>query len=209
MRLTDRSIRAKSVGLHADGDGLMLQVTENKARTWILRTMIQGKRRDMGLGGWPMVSLREAREKASRYRKMAREGGDPFAERAKANAPVPTFRNAAQAVHKVHSPSWRNKKHAAQWINTLDEYVFPTLGDNRVDQIRSENIVQALSPIWLTKPETARRVLQRIGTVLLWAKGNGYRSDSPTDEMSAARKALPKQINKRKHHDDVPLAVEG
>lgn len=122
MRLTDRGIRSIRPGLHFDGDGLMLQVTENEARTWILRTVIHDKRRDMGLGGWPMVSLKEAREKAFQYRKIAREGGDPFAVRNKENAPVPSFRQAAQTVHEEHSPSWKNKKHAAQWIGTLEEY---------------------------------------------------------------------------------------
>lgn len=204
MRLSDRGIRSIRAGLHADGDGLMLQVTENKARSWILRTMIHGKRRNMGLGGWPMVPLKEAREKASQYRKIAREGGDPFAVRAKANAPVPSFRRAAQTVHEEHSPSWKNKKHAAQWISTLEDYVFPALGDSRVDRVRSEDIFRTLAPIWLTKPETARRVLQRIGTVLLWAKGNGHLSSSPTDEIGSARKALPKQSDKPKHHTALP-----
>lgn len=204
MRFTNRGIRSIRPGLHADGDGLMLQVTENKARTWILRTMIQGKRRDMGLGGWPTVSLKEAREQAFQFRKIARAGGDPFATRAKANAPVPSFRKAAEAVHREHSPSWKNQKHAAQWIKTLEDYVFPELGDSRVDRIRSENVVRTLSPIWLKKPETARRVLQRIGTVLLWAKGNGHLSSSPTDEIGAARKALPKQSDKPNHHKALP-----
>ncbi len=204
MRLSDRGIRGLIPGLYADGDGLLMQVTKNKARTWILRTMIHKKRRDMGLGSWPTVSLKEAREKAFQYRKIARDGGDPFAVRNKANAPAPSFKKAADAVHKTHALSWKNEKHASQWINTLNRYAFPFFGESRVDHIRSEDIVRALSPIWLKKPETARRVLQRIGTVLLWAKGNGHLSSSPSDEISAARNALPKQSDKPKHHTSLP-----
>lgn len=158
----------------------------------------------MGLGSWPAVTLKEAREKALQYRKIAREGGDPFAVRDKARAPALTFKTAAMAIHKSHSPSWKNQKHTAQWINTLQQYAFPIIGNSRVDHIRSEDIVRALSPIWLAKPETARRVLQRIGAVLLWAKGNGQLSGSPTDEISAARKALPKQPKNKAHHKALP-----
>lgn len=151
MRLTDRGIRSLHPGLHADGDGLLLQVTQNKARTWILRTMIHDKRRDMGLGSWPMVPLKEAREKASQFRKIAREGGDPFAVRNKANAPAPSFRKAAKTVHEAHSPSWKNKKHADQWISTLEAYAFPEFGDSRVDGIRSEDIVRTLALPYLAQ----------------------------------------------------------
>lgn len=204
MRLTDRSLRAKAPGLHADGDGLMLQVTDNGARTWILRTLIQSNRRDMGLGGWPTVSLKEARDKAIKYRKIARQGGDPFIERDKSTAPIPTFQKAAEAVHESHSGSWRNIKHRDQWINTLRDYAFPTIGSLRVDAVKSGDIMRTIGPIWTTKPETARRVLQRVGMVMLWAKGKGFRADAPSDEISAARKALPKQTDTKKHHEALP-----
>ena len=167
----------------------------------------------MGLGGYPSVSLAEAREDAVKYRKIARRGGDPFAERDKDKIIVPTFKEAALAVHQAHSASWRNPKHRDQWINTLTEYAFPHFSTTRVDVIGSSHIVKALAPIWLTKPETARRVLQRVGTVLLWAKGNGYRKDAPTDEVAAARKSLPKQArNEDSHHaamkyTDVPAFI--
>jgi integrase len=169
--------------------------------------MVHGKRRDIGLGGFPLVSLAEAREQAAELRKIARRGGDPLAARDKEHSPV--FRLAAERVHEAYKASWKNKKHADQWINTLKTYAFPVLGDSRVDQIRSEHVVRALAQIWLLKPETARRVLQRIQSVLLWAKGHGFRTDNPTDEIAAARRALPKQSRSQRHHkalpyDDVP-----
>lgn len=204
LRLTDRSLRKKGPGRHADGDGLILQVTKTGSRSWILRTMVHRKRMDIGLGGWPLVTLKEARDKALELRKIARSGGDPRAVRDKGKTATPAFRVAAATVHREHAHAWKNKKHAKQWISTLEHYVFPVLGDTRVDEIRSEHIVQAISPIWLIKPETARRVLQRVRTVLLWAKGNGHRTDSPTDEIGAARKALPRQNEQERHHKALP-----
>ena len=205
-RLTTRKIAGSKLrpGLHVDGNGLMLQVSKSGAKSWILRTRVNGRRREIGLGSISTVSLAEARALARKYRGIARNGGDPFAERARANSQAPSFREAAAIVHKGHAASWLNKKHANQWINTLKAYVFPTLGDSRVDHVRSEHIVRALSPIWLTTPETARRVLQRIGTVLFWAKGHGYRPDSPTDEIRAAREALPRQNDQQRHHKALP-----
>lgn len=201
-RLSARGLERKGPGRHLDGDGLFLRVTKNGSRSWILRTMVGGRRMDIGLGGFPLTPLAEARERARALRKIARDGGDPRVSRDERKAPV--FRAAAQTVHDVYRPSWKNAKHASQWINTLKEYAFPILGDSRVDEVRSEHIVRALAPIWLLKPETARRVLQRIGTVLLWAKGNGHRRDSPTDEIAAARRALPKQTKSQRHHKALP-----
>jgi hypothetical protein len=155
----------KEPGRYADGNGLYLFVEPSGAKRWVLRTVVQGKRRDIGLGGLRLVSLSEAREKAGAYRKLAREGGDPLAERRKERRQIPTFAEAAKAVHTQRSATWKNPKHAAQWINTLREYVFPALGERRVDQIDTPDVLNALSPIWLTKPETARRVRQRIRVV--------------------------------------------
>ena len=201
-RFTDRAIRNLPAGMHADGLGLYVTVDESGARRWILRTLVHGKRREMGLGGYPAVSLAEAREEANRFRNIARKGGDPFAERDKDRTTAPTFTAAAKAVHEAHAPSWRNEKHAAQWINTLDEYVVPHFGDTRVDHVNSADILKALSPIWLKKPETARRVLQRIGTVMNWAKAHRYRTDNPVEGI---RKGLPKQTDQETHHSALPF----
>ena len=145
----------------------------------------------MGLGGAQLVSLAEAREKAQQYRKIARNGGDPIAEARKSRVTVPTFADATQAVHAEHLRTWKNKKHRDQWINTLRDYAVPVIGGKRVDAITTPDILNVLSPIWLTKPETARRVKQRIGTVMDWAKAAGFRQgENPVDGVA---KGLPKQ----------------
>ena len=190
---------------YADGNGLYLTVDPSGAKRWMLRTIVQGKRRDIGLGGLSLVTLAEAREKALAYRKIAREGGDPLAEKKAAKATTaPTFAEAAEQVHASNAPSWRNEKHAAQWINTLRTYVNPVIGDRRVDEIDTPDILRVLSPIWLTKPETARRVRQRIGTVLDWAKAAGFRiGENP---VVGVAKGLPKQGDKDSHHTALPYA---
>jgi hypothetical protein len=173
----------KKPGRYADGNGLYLQVDPSGAKRWLLRTVIRGKRRDMGLGGLQLVSLAEAREKALAYRKLARAGGDPLAARRAERAAVPTFAEAARSVHAEHAASWRNPKHRAQWLNTLTQCVFPAIGERRVDHIDTADMLKVLSPIWLTKPETARRVRQRIGVVLEWCKD----PDGGEDRRGATR----------------------
>ena len=192
----------KSPGRYADGNGLYLKVAPSGAKRWELRTVVRGKRCDIGLGGLKLVSLAEAREEARKYRAIARNEGDPLAEKRRARKVVPTFRQAAETVHKDHAKAWKNAKHGDQWINTLKAYAYPAFGDRRVDQIDTPEILKALSPIWLTKQETARRVRQRIGTVLDWAKAAGFRSGSnPVEEIS---KALPRQSDRKGHHAALP-----
>ncbi len=166
--------------------------------------MVQGRRRDLGLGGVSWISLAEARERAKAFRKIAREGGDPLAERARARASEITFRQAAKQVHEGLKPSWKNAKHGQQWINTLEAYVFPYFGDTRIDLVGTPEVLRALSPIWLTKSETARRVRQRIGQVLDWAKSAGHRQgDNPVDTVA---KGLPRQTDRAEHHRAVAYA---
>ena len=145
--LTSVGVRAlKTPGRYADGNGLYLVVEPSGAKRWLLRTMVQGRRRDIGLGGASLVTLAEAREKALDYRKLARDGGDPLAERRKAQATVPTFAEAAEWVHDEHKASWQNPKHAAQWITTLHTYANPHFGTRRVDQIGTPDILRSGLP---------------------------------------------------------------
>ncbi|WP_244710984.1 tyrosine-type recombinase/integrase [Rhizobium cremeum] len=189
-------------GRYSDGNGLYLVVDPSGAKRWLLRTVIQGKRTDIGLGGLSLVSLAEARESALSYRRVARQGGDPLAEKRAKTRVVPTFKVAAETVHAEHKATWKNEKHAQQWINTLTQYAFPQIGNLTVDRLETPDVLRVLAPIWLTKPETARRVRQRIGSVLDWAKAAGYRAgDNPVEGVT---RGLPKQAAKEDHHAAMP-----
>lgn len=184
-------------GRYTDGDGLMLIVATGGARSWMLRARIDGKRRDIGLGSLKVLTLAEARAKASELRRQIAQGIDPIAERKKVEDPVPTFREAATLVHEEHKAAWKNGKHQDQWINTLTTYAYPKLGDRLVNDIEGPIIRDVLAPIWLAKPETARRVRQRIGAVLDWSYAKGYR---PTEApMRSLSKGLPRQPRKDGH----------
>ena len=192
----------KSKGRFADGNGLYLVVDPSGAKRWVLRTMVRGKRRDIGLGGLKLVSLAEAREKAAEFRTMAREGGDPVAERRKATKTAPTFKEAAKAVYESYKAAWKNPKHVAQWISSMEAYAFPIIGTLRVDEIETTDVMRVLSPIWLSKPETARRVRQRMKSTLDWAKASGFRSgDNPVDGVTSG---LPKHTDRDNHFQAIP-----
>ncbi len=117
---------------------------------------------------------------------------------------MPTFEEAARSVHAEHSAAWRNAKHSAQWVNTLVQYVHPTMGGRRVDQIETPDVFRVLAPIWLTRPETARRVRQRIGAVLDWAKAAGFREGE--NPVAGVAKGLPRQPDRKAHHAALPYA---
>ncbi len=182
-------------GMFADGNGLYLRVDQSGARRWVQILTVRGKRRNLGLGGWPLVPLAEARERALENRRLAREGGDPLA--LKRQAATPTFAEAATAVFALKRPTWSNRKDAAQWETTLQTYAFPVLGAQLVSEITSGDVLQVLTPIWTAKPEVARRVRQRIGTVLDWAIVQGYRADNPAGDALA--KALPRTPRTQAH----------
>ncbi len=190
-------------GRYADGNGLYLVVDPSGAKRWMLRLTIQGKRSDMGLGSLSLVTLADAREKALEYRKAARQGEDPLAAKRQAKRVYPTFEKAAQTVHADHKLAWKNDKHIQQWINTLTEYAFPIIGEMRIDRIDTPDVLRVLSPIWLSKPETARRVRQRIASVFDWAKASGFREgDNPVEGVG---RGLPKQTKQVKHHEALPF----
>lgn len=201
--------KTTKAGRYADGNGLYLLVDPAGHKRWVLRTVINGKRTDMGLGSTSTRSLKDARVKAAEFRGVARDGGDPIAAR-RQDRSVPTFKEAAELVHANNASTWRNAKHRDQWLNTLREYAFPQIGTKRVSVIETADVLRVLSPIWLAKPETARRVRQRIGTVMDWAKAAGHRKgDNP---VQGVREGLPKQTAEKTHHAalghaDVPAFV--
>lgn len=193
-----RSVTAP--GKYTDGHGLYLKVDPSGARRWVQRIVVRGKRTEIGLGSASLVSLAEARERALENRKMARAGGDPLQAKRTAEALL-TFEQAARKVHGIHEPTWRNKKHAAQFITTLETYTFPRIGKLKVSEVTTADVLAVLQPIWLEKPETARRVRQRIGTVMKWAVANGWRQDNPADAIA---QALPKQDKTQAHRKALP-----
>lgn len=193
----------KEPGKYFDGHGLILKVDKSGAKRWVQRIVINGKRTEIGLGSASLVSLAEAREVALGNRKVARAGGDPLQAKREAQA-VLTFAEAAQKVYELHLPTWRNPKHAKQWIKTLEEYVFPHFGKKLVADVGTSDVLAALTPIWNAKPETARRVKQRIGSVMKWAVAQGWRQDNPAEAIG---QALPKHDkSKVKHRLSLPYA---
>ncbi|KUR70055.1 integrase [Novosphingobium fuchskuhlense] len=192
----------KEPGTYSDGEGLILRLAAQGRGSWLLRVQTKGKRRDIGLGTLADVSLAQARESARDIRKQMRAGVDVVAERRKVEVEIPTFREAAKMVHGEHKAAWKNGKHQNQWINTLETYAFPSIGDRLVSEVEGPAIRDVLAPIWLTKPETARRVRQRIAAVLDWACAKGLR-DTEAPLRSVAR-GLPRQPRKQSHHDAMP-----
>ena len=187
-------------GKYFDGHGLYLRIDKNGARFWVQRITIRGRRREIGMGSPSLVSLAEARAKALDNHKLARAGGDPIQAKREADA-VLTFEQAARKVHELHRPTWRNAKHAAQFISTLETYAFPKMGKARVADVTTADVLAVLTPIWTKKPETARRVRQRIGTIMKWAVAKGWRQDNPADAIA---QALPKHEKTKAHRKALP-----
>ena len=190
----------KEPGKYNDGNGLFLKVDPTGAKRWVQRIVIRGVRREMGLGSADLVGLAEARETARQNRKLARSGGDPLQAKREAEA-ILTFEEAAREVHRLHLPSWKNKKHAAQFISTLETYAFPRIGRLKVSDVTTADVLAVLQPIWLEKAETARRVRQRIGTVMKWAVAKGWRQDNPAQNIG---QALPKHDRTPTHRKSLP-----
>jgi integrase len=201
-KLTALRVKRAGPGKHGDGGGVYLVVSDAGSRKWVLRIQINGRRRDIGLGSASKVTLAEAREAADDMRRAVRRGEDPIAERRRAREITPTFEVAARLVHEENLPSWKNEKHAAQWISTLEQYVFPDIGSLPVDKIDGSIVRDTIINIWLSIPETARRVLQRIGTVLDFAHAKGWRdTEAP---IRSIRRGLPKQPRVRQHFAALP-----
>ncbi len=196
--------------------GLLMQVTPNGAKSWIYRTTVGGKRRNIGLGGFPDVTLAGAREKAREYRELIEKGIDPVEKRQAARQSLIaeqgkalTFDDAARQFLAVKSREFKNPKHIQQWTNTLSTYASPYIGKMAVSSIELPHIVQVLEPIWHTKTETAGRVRGRIEKVLAWATVSGFRTgDNPARLKDNVDLALgkPSKIKKAKHFTALPYA---
>ena len=169
-------------GRYCDGNGLYLQVQPSGARSWIQRLVIRGHRRELGLGGYPLVSLKEAREQALANRKLARAGGDPLADKRRDEG-TPTFAEAAERVWQDKHPGWRHPRHARDWMASLRRYAFPRIGRMPVSDVTSVEVLDTLRRVWHVRPETARRLRQRISAVMEWAVAMHYRTDNPCDRI--------------------------
>ena len=190
--LTAATVRSLGPGRHGDrrGSTLYLVVQASGARSWVQRLVITGKRHDIGLGGFPLVSLKEARERAFANRKLARDGGDPLA--AKRRPHMPTFREAAQRTFEAMRGRWRSAKTASNWTAALEKYAHPVFGDRRVDQVDREAVLGVLVPIWTSKPELARKLRRRIRGVLQWSRAHGYvASNAAGEDIDGALVAQP------------------
>ncbi|WP_068301489.1 site-specific integrase [Pararhodobacter sp. CCB-MM2] len=189
-------------GRYGDALGLNLVVSPAGAKRWIQRITIRGKRVDLGLGPLAAVSLAEARELAAKNFREARTGGDPLRAKREAQAAM-TFEEAARAVHESYLPTWRSAKHGQDFLSSLQMHAFDRIGALKVQDVTPADVLAVLSPIWTAKPETARRVRQRIGTVMEWAVAKGWRQDNPAASIS---KALPKVPRLKAHRVALPYA---
>ena len=195
-------------GRYGDGRGgfglsLLVKPTANGrlSKTWAQRLRNDDGPFNVGLGSYPVVSLAEARAKALENRRDVEQGRDP-----RGDVVAPTFAEAAEKVIALHAEGWRGgmeSRSAAQWQASLRDYAHPTLGAKRIDKITTGDVLACLVKIWHDKPETARRVRQRIAAVLRWAVAEGHRFDDPTVALDAA---LPRHRDQRQHRRALPYS---
>ena len=196
-----------------DGGGLYLRVSASGAKAWVFRYQLNGRRRDMGLGAFPAISLAGAREKAAAYRKQRTEGIDPIAVKVAQQQVMRlagrTFRQVAEDLVQSKQAGWRNAAHRQQWNYTLATYAYPILGDVLVGSVNTAMVMQVLTPIWTGKTETANRLRGRIEAVLDAAKAHGYREgENPARWRGHLDALLPKpsKVRRVEHHHALPYA---
>lgn len=208
--LTDRKAQAlkptDNALPHGGVTGLSLHPLKTKGHgQWKLRFVspVTGKRRSLGLGSYPEVSIAEVSQLGNEARLLISKGVDPLETKAD-KVCIPTFEQAAHRVYKELLPSWKNAKHGDQWINTLTTYIFPLLGPQPVDTLKPAHFADALRPVWLDKAETASRTKQRCHAVMAWAWAHGFIQANPLDVVS---KLLPPQKLMRTHQPAMPWRV--
>ena len=191
----------KKSGLYRAGETLYLRVGNNGSKSWIQRLTIDGKRSDMGLGSFKLVTLVEARDIAFENRKEARiHKRDPLAEKRKAK--IPTFREAAMKTYEALKPRWRSGKHTKNWLQIMEKYAIPIIGSVHIDKLGREDVLKILTPLWTKRPETARRLRQKMRTTFKWAQAHGFTENNPAGEMIDG--ALPKQRAVKEHFRALP-----
>jgi integrase len=218
--LTARQVEtARKPGLFGDGGGLYLRVTPTGGKFWVYRYMLDGHRRDMGLGAVELFPLAEARRRAIDARRLCADRIDPIEARrgtrqagAVASPKALTFQACAERYIEANKAGWSSAKHADQWPKTLGAYVYPVFGDLPVQSVDVGLVLKAIEPIWTVKPETATRVRGRIEAVIDWATARGYRQgENPARWRGHLENLLPKKTKVRRveHHAALPYADIG
>lgn len=201
MSLTALKVRNAHPGRYADLQGLYLVVRNSGSRSWVLRLQHRGKRRDFGLGAVRDISLAEARTLVSEYRKMVRNDLDPVKELGRRQRATPNFETVARNCYNAMKGGWKDQRHAS-WLSSLENHVFPSIGKKPIDRIDSTAVLEVLEPLWLTIPDTARRILQRIGTVLDFAHIKGVVPEEIS--LRSVTRGLPRQTRKVTHREAMP-----
>jgi integrase len=191
--------RLTTKGRYADGDGLYLVVRESGTRAWILRTVVKGRRTDIGLGGLDTVSLADARELAAEKRKQAKAGSDPVHDKRKEKL---TVEQAARAYYETLKPTFTSKRHSDQWIKSLENDVFPKFGKRLIADMTNVDVLKVLTPIWTEKPIAAKKIKQRMQSLFDWAYHAGHYSNA--NPVAAIQRALPKVSRDVKHFAAMP-----
>ena len=211
-KLTTVTVKAAlaNPGTYQDGDGLFLKVDKRGGASWTLRLQRDGKRQDIGLGSARLLTLADARSKASELRKAVKfERRDVLVEKKDEKAAKVTFREAAHQYHSENKAGWKSAVYTRQWLASLENYAFPKLGNVPTGGIMAADIITVLTPIWQQIPETARQVRNRICTVLDYAHAKGWRStEAPSGNGSLkAGRGLPRQVKQQENRKAMPYVA--
>lgn len=212
MTLTAFKVKHAKPGRHTDGRGLSLLVRPTGGKFWVLRVQHNGCRRELGLGSAHDVGLEEARYSAALMRRRIKQGFDPISERAEDPAPSIgtkrriSFEYAARECYQALKEGWDDRRRA-NWISSLENHVFPMIGKRPVEKIDSAAVVGVLAPIWLKIPDTSRRILQRINSVLDFAHIKGWRAQETS--LRGVRKGLPRQTDRKRHYAAMDYSETG
>lgn len=198
MPLSQKVIATITVpGVYQDKNGLSLKVRSANSKSWTFRytSPRDGERHDLGLGPFPEVSLTDARKKATELRAQIIKGIDPLEQRKEASNASVTFKDEALTFIERHRAGWSDK-HASQWLNSLTEHAFPIIGDMPIGSAETADVIKVLDPIWMAKPETARRVRNRMERVFDHAKAHGRRDgENPARWKGHLQNLMPKNDN--------------